>query len=64
VEDYRRQIVSRFGGKYPEAWREALRIVRKFPESTLLSQNEFFQQVYRPIRDELSDKWTEMATRA
>jgi len=64
VEDYRKQIVSRFGGKYREAWREALRIVRKYPESTLLSQSEFFQQVYRPVRDELSEKWTEMATRA
>jgi len=64
VEDYRKQIVSRFGGKYREAWKEALRIVRKYPESTLLSQSEFFQQVYRPVRDELSEKWTEMVTRA
>lgn len=63
-EDYRKQIVSRFEGRYSEAWKEALRIVRKHPKSTLLSQSEFFQQVYRPLRDELSEKWTEMAARA
>jgi len=64
AEDYEKQIVSRFGGKYREVWREALGIMRKYPESTLLSQSEFFQQVYRPVRDELSEKWTEMASRA
>ena len=59
-EDYERQIVSRFGGKYRDAWREAVEIVKRHPKTVLLSQNEFFQQVYKPVRDELSEKWTDM----
>jgi len=60
-EDYSKQIMLRFGGKYRQAWEEALELVKKHPKSILLSQNEFFQQVYKPVRDELSEKWTQMA---
>jgi len=59
-EDYDRQIASRFGDKYGEARKEALKMVGSFPKSVLSSQNEFFHQVYRPVRDELSGKWMEM----
>jgi len=61
-EDYDKQVALRFGGKHQEAWDEALEIIKKHQKSILLSQNEFFQQVYKPVRDELSEKWTEMAT--
>jgi len=60
-EDYDRQVASRFSGHYRDAWGEALKIVKGYPRSTLLSQTEFFQQVYKPVRDELSRKWTESA---
>ncbi len=60
-EDYDRQIALRFGDKYEEAWNEALKIIKNYPKSTLLSQNEFFSLVYKPVRDELSKKWSEMA---
>lgn len=60
-EDYSKQVMLRFGGKYRQAWEEALEMVRKHPKSVLLSQSEFFQQVYKPVRDELSEKWTQMA---
>ena len=59
--DYQRQIMKRFTGIYSKAWTEALQIVRQYPRETLLSQNGFFQNVYRPRRDELAAKWTEMA---
>jgi hypothetical protein len=59
--DFKRQIEARFGDAYTEAWKEALRIVRQYPKEVLLSQNRFFADVYRPRRDELAAKWTEMS---
>ena len=58
--NYQRQIMKRFSGAYSKAWKEAIQIVRQYPKETLLSQNSFFQNVYRPRRDELAAKWTEM----
>ena len=57
--DFKRQIESRFGNRYATAWKESLAIVHKYPKEVLLSQNHFFNQVYRPRRDELASKWTE-----
>lgn len=59
--DYQRQIMKRYGEIYSKAWTEALHIVRQFPDEILLSQNSFFQNVYKPRRDELAAKWTEMS---
>ena len=58
--DYQRQIMKRFNLIYTKAWKEALQIVRQYPREILLSQNTFFQDVYKPRRDELSAKWTKM----
>ena len=58
--DYQRQIMKRFGPIYSRAWKEALQIIRQYPRETLLSQNTFFRDVYKPRRDELSVKWTKM----
>ena len=58
--DYQRQIMKRFSGIYSKAWTEALQIVRQHTKEILLSQNSFFQNVYRPRRDELATKWTKM----
>ena len=58
--DFERQIMRRFGSIYSRVWKEALQIVRQYPREILLSQNDFFQEVYRPRRDELASKWTEM----
>jgi dsDNA-specific endonuclease/ATPase MutS2 len=60
-EDFEKQIESRFQGHFKEAWEEALKIVRQFDKQTLLSGTEFFNAVYRPRRDELADKWTELS---
>lgn len=60
-EDYERQVRSRFGGAYSDAWKEALAYVKKFDKEVLLSANGFFREVYRPKRDELAQLWTERA---
>jgi hypothetical protein len=59
-QDFEKQIASRFGGKFESAWEDALDYVRHFDHKTLLSGEEFFASVYRPKRDEFSEKWTEM----
>jgi len=59
--DFARQIESRFDKKYEDAWKEALDIIGQFDRETLLSQRAFYEQVYRPRRDELASKWTELA---
>jgi hypothetical protein len=60
-EEFKRQIESRFQGKFKEAWEEAVDYVEHFDRGTLLSGEEFFSSVYRPKRDELAAKWTEMS---
>lgn len=59
-EDFQRQIISRFGGRFEEAWKEATRIVQKEERSALLSQSRFYSEVYRPRRDLLVVKWTKL----
>jgi hypothetical protein len=58
-EAFERQVKSRFGSAFPAAWKDALAYVKTFDKETLLSTDEFFNQVYRPRRDELAEKWTE-----
>jgi hypothetical protein len=59
-QDFERQIASRFGGTFAQAWKEALDLIRQFDRDVLLSQRGFFDQVYRPNRDTLAAKWTEL----
>ncbi len=59
--DFEKQIAARFGGRFKEAWDEALDYVEHFDRETLLSGTEFFSSVYRPKRDEFAAKWTEMS---
>ena len=57
--DFGQQIERRFGNAFSDAWKEALEIMKQYPKGILLSQNRFFEEVYRPRRDELASKWTE-----
>ena len=59
--DFERQIARRFGANFKEAWEESLEIIQEYPKDILLSQNRFFQEVYRPRRDELASKWSQMS---
>jgi len=61
VEGFKKQIESRFVGMFEEAWEEALEIVSGFDNETLLSQRGFYENVYKPRRDALVKKWTELS---
>lgn len=60
-EDFQRQVERRFGDTFRDAWREALEIVTAYPQDVLESPMTFYEQVYRPRRDELAKKWNERA---
>ena len=56
--DFERQIENRFGANFSNAWKEAQKIVQEYPKETLLSQHRFFEDVYKPRRDDLASKWS------
>ncbi|MCD6521395.1 hypothetical protein J7K56_01295 [Candidatus Calescamantes bacterium] len=62
-EDFHKQIEAKFGDKFEEAWKEALEIVGKYDEGILRSQRYFYELVYKPRRDELAKKWTEIVSK-
>lgn len=57
-EEFDKRVRSRFGDRFPIAWKEALAYVKKFDKDTLLSSEGFFRDVYKPVRDEWSERWT------
>jgi len=59
TEAFERQVVSRFGGTFPDVWKEALGYVKGFDKDVLLSSNDFFNTVYKPVRDQLAARWTQ-----
>jgi hypothetical protein len=59
-EDFEKEIERRFKGKFEKAWKEAIEIVSSYDKGVLLSQRYFFEAVYKPRRDELAKKWSEM----
>jgi len=61
-EAFDRQVKSRFGKGFRSAWAEGLAHVKKFDKETLLSADEFYRMAYRPVRDELAEKWSEAAS--
>ncbi len=61
-EDFYKNVEKRFGGKFEEAWKEALEIVRNYDKGVLLSQRYFYETVYKPRRDQLAQKWSELAS--
>jgi len=56
--DFKRQVASRFGEKFSAAWRDALDLLGNYDRDTLLSQNGFYRDVYKPNRDSLVEKWS------
>jgi hypothetical protein len=61
-KEFAKQIVARFGSEanFERAWNEAEAIVAKAGPESLESGSEFYSQVYKPRRDALRAKWTEM----
>jgi hypothetical protein len=62
--DFKQKIEIRFSGKFRDAWQEALKICRDCDKELLKSQRDFYGKVYKPRRDELSEKWTKLALKA
>jgi len=60
LESFYKQVERRFGRKFQQAWDEAIRICKSFNEAVLKSQRYFYEVVYKPRRDELASKWSEM----
>jgi len=58
-QEFDARVKARFGRSYQSAWKEALSYVKSFARETLMSADEFFREVYKPVRDELAQKWTE-----
>jgi hypothetical protein len=57
-EEFDKRVKSRFGDNFSSAWKEALTYVKSFDKETLLSADEFFRTVYKPVRDELAARWS------
>lgn len=60
-EEFDKRVKARFGKSFAAAWKEALAHVREFDKKTLLSADDFFRVVYRPVRDQLAEKWSSAA---
>jgi hypothetical protein len=60
-EKFEKQVASRFGSteNFRAAWDEAMRVVGEFDRAALESPRRFYEEVYKPRRDELSDSWTQ-----
>lgn len=60
LAEFERAVIVRFGTpeNFRAAWEEAERIVGEVDRATLESRRGFYDDVYRPRRDELSDAWT------
>ncbi len=52
-EDYRRRIIKKINViiPYDIAWKTALNYIKRFPDSILLCQKDFYEKVYLPVRD-------------
>jgi len=58
-QEFDKRVKARFGNGYDAAWKEALAYVKGFDKDALLSADDFFRNVYKPVRDELAERWTE-----
>ena len=63
-EDFKREIEQRFGQAYPTAWEQALQLVEQADRATLESQRKFYEEVYKPRRDELAKAWSALSKQA
>lgn len=59
-EKFQKQIERKFKGNWEKAFEEAINICKSYEKGILLSQRSFYEIVYKPRRDELSKKWSEI----
>ena len=63
-EEFDQRVGARFGKRFPAAWKEAIAYVKGFDKEVLLSTDEFFRSVYRPVRDEWAERWSALSNQA
>ncbi|MFL5629428.1 MAG: hypothetical protein ACJ788_27955 [Ktedonobacteraceae bacterium] len=63
-EDFKRQVEQRFGKAFAKAWEQAVDIVEHTDRDILESQRKFYEDVYKPRRDELAKEWSAMSKQA
>ncbi|GHO85037.1 hypothetical protein [Dictyobacter formicarum] len=63
-DDFGWQVEQRFGQAFPEAWQQAVQIIEQTDKATLASQRRFYEEVYKPRRDELAKAWSELSQQA
>ncbi len=63
-DNFRRQVAERFGQAFPQAWEQALQIVEQTDRATLESRRKFYEEVYKPRRDELAKAWSALSKQA
>ncbi|MEO0270985.1 MAG: hypothetical protein ABIM98_04155 [candidate division WOR-3 bacterium] len=59
-EEFQKQIERKFKGNWEKAFEEAVNICKSYEKGILLSQRSFYEIVYKPRRDELAKKWSEI----
>ena len=62
--DFRGQVAERFGQAFPQAWQQAVQIVEQTDRATLESRRHFYEEVYKPRRDELAKAWSALSKQA
>ena len=52
-EDFDKNIVQKIEAVMPfeKAWKAALEYLEQFPKNVLLDQRRFYEEVYKPVRD-------------
>ncbi|MCM8785955.1 MAG: hypothetical protein NC899_06965 [Candidatus Omnitrophica bacterium] len=58
-EKFKKQVESRFKN-FEKVWEEAVSICKSVDKGILLSQRYFYESVYKPRRDYLVQKWSEL----
>jgi len=60
LDRFEKQVGRRFGKCFDKAWEEAVNICKGCDKGILLSQRYFYELIYKPRRDELASKWTQL----
>ena len=62
-KEFAKQIIARFGSPkvWELAWREATQIVGEADPEALGSGPSFYARIYKPRRDLLRERWTQLA---
>jgi hypothetical protein len=62
--EFDRQIKEKFGGNWKTVWTEAEKIIKSVDRRDLDIQSRFFNSVYKPRRDDLSMRWSELCIKS